>query len=1424
MQLLVPLSVLFSVLKPRFQWLLFFLFAFLRPAFPQVITTVAGSGFNGISGDGGLAVNAGTPYPSGICMDLAGNLYLTCTNNVRKIAAGTGIITNFAGNGNPATAGDGGPATGASMRFPVSVCADNAGNVYIAEYSGHCVRKVSPSGIITTVAGNGTAGYGGDGGPATAAGINQPWGVTIDNGGNLYIADYANYRIRKVAAGTGIISTVAGTGTASFSGDGGPAVNAGIAAVTNIFAAPNGDVYFTEAYAGISCRVRKIAAGSGIITTVAGNGSNNYSGDGGPALGAGLFDPSGIAVDAGGNIYISTYDDSRIRKVTAATGIITTLAGNGSSGFGGDGGPAANAVLNRPKTLLLDASGALYIADNSNHRIRKITGSVACTPAINISSSTGGVVCSGQPIVFTATVANEGTAPVYQWLKNNLPVGTNAPSYTDNSLNGGDQVACKLTSNAPCANGAQANSNVITVPVPGIIGTVAGNGTAAYAGDGGPASLSALNFPYDVCFDAAGNAYVVDGSNNRIRKIDASTGVISTIAGTGTAGFSGDGGPATAAQLNNPGGIGIDAAGNLYLADRDNHRIRKIVAATGVIITVAGNGSAAFSGDGGPALNAALSYPLDVVADASDNLYIADRQNNRIRKVTAVTGIITTVAGTGIGTYNGGGGPATAINLSAPTKIIVDPAGNPVIADWANHCIRKLTVATGILSTLAGTGAAGSGGNGGPATAAQLNYPTGICFDPAGNLFIGDVNQVVRRVDAATGLITRIAGTSNVAGFSGDGAPATAARLNGPSGMSCDPWGTIYFCDLLNHRVRKIYNDPYPASAPTLAASPQNACAGSNVTLSITGGSLNQASGWKWYTGSCGGSLAGAGPSLTVSPTVTTTYFARGEGTCVAPGPCAPITVAVTPAAAPSVSVTASSNLFCFSQQPTFTVTVSGITNPVYQWKKNGIAVGANNAVQSIAVAVNDVITCSVSGNGTCGAATALSNGITILSNPGYNNPPEVTIAASAQTVCAGTAVAFTATNVSASAVLSWQWLLNGVPVGTNSPGFSSNALKDGDKVECIMFVPDCPGGSTKDYSDPIIMKVNPVLNPAVNIATPTTSVCKGTAVTFTASASQSGNNSSYQWKINGVNAGSNSATFTTTALANGDAVTCELSADASVPCVSNNKVGSNVVTMNVQNVPAPQVQISTPQAEVCAGTPVTFTAAVTNAGTASYQWQVNGNNTGSNAAQFTASALADGDKVSCVLTPANASCASATASNVIVLKVQPLPVIRFNPSTVLINPGTQAQLKATVQGNVVWQQWTPSALLTNATSLTPLTVPLITTTRFQLNVKTAIGCEDKKEVVVTVYSRLYMPNSFTPNGDGKNDLFQIPPGSAIELSEFSVYDRWGAKVFTTTDAGKGWDGKARGLPVTTNTFVYVVRGRDYYGDVFLKGTVLLIR
>ena len=691
------------------------------------------------------------------------------------------VVTTVAGGG-PNNL----PATQANVQ-PAAVVADGSGNYYVAAAGQNRVFRISSSGTLTVFAGNGVLGFGGDGGDPAAASLNAPMGLALD-GSNLYIADTGNNRIRKVTlGGSPIISTIAGTGASGFGGDGGSPLSASLAGPAGLAEDSSGNLYVADQG---NNRIRKISAGASMISTIAGNGPSGFSGDGGSPIAAQLSAPSGVAVDASGSVYVADQGNNRIRKVTSgASPIISTIAGNGTAGFSGDGGAAASAQLSIPASVALDSAGNVYIADQANNRIREVAAGSA--PTIN-------------------TIAGNGGAGF----------GGDGSSATSASLYAPSGVWVDSGGNVYIADTKNNRVREVTAATPRVIQTIAGNGTAGFSGDGLNPQVASLNYPFGVALDSSGNVYIADTSNNRIRKVVmGGSPTISTVAGTGVSGFSGDGSAPTAAQLSGPLGIAFDGAGNLYIADAVNNRIRKITfGSIPVITTVAGNGVSGYAGDGGDPLSAELSYPTGVALDSNGNLYIADSQNNRIRKVTfGASNVISTIAGSGAAGFSGDGGNPTLAGLNAPTNVALDSNGNLYIADYGNQRVRKVTAgAIPTISTVAGTGAVDLSGANGSAIATSISNPFGVAVDGAGNVYISEVgNDRVRELVASSQSLVTVGGNGTL-GFGGDGGAATSASLGQPAGLSLDGSGNLYIASPAESRIRQIALGAASAPAPSL--------------------------------------------------------------------------------------------------------------------------------------------------------------------------------------------------------------------------------------------------------------------------------------------------------------------------------------------------------------------------------------------------------------------------------------------------------------------------------------------------------------------------------------------------------------------------------------------------------------------------------
>jgi hypothetical protein len=620
-----------------------------------IVTTIAGNGSVGYSGDGGLAKNAQLNQPQSLAIDSKGNLYFFDAGNsrVRRISK-SGIITNYVGNGVGGFGGDGGLAINAQISGGISMTVDNLGNLILSDQWNVRIRKVTPNGIITTIAGNGNWANDGDGGQAIAASIFANPYIAVAKDGTIYFPTWS-YTIRSISP-TGIINTIAGNGNPGYSGDGGLAIAAQINSLFGMAVDPSGNLLIID-----NNHVRKITT-SGVISSIIGTGNTSLSGDGGPAiLAGGSF--NSICIDNFGNINLGDGMNYRIREINVS-GIISTIGGTGSIGFTGDGGNALLAELNTNGGgggVAVDGSGNIFIIDYGNFRIRKV--------------STNGII---------TTYAGNGINPYFVF-------GTN--------INNGDGLQATLASIFPTGKPGIAVDKQGTVyfsewgrirkiTTDGIISTVAGNGNFGFSGDGGPATLALINGPQGIAVDSIGNIYFSDASNNRVRKI-STDGIITTIAGNGGYGPGNDGIPAVNSEVSFPTGLFIDNMNNLYISEQYNNRVRK-VNTSGIINTFAGiNNNYGFSGDGGPASAALLSSPISISGDNDGNIFIAEFSGARIRKV-ALNGIISTIAGNGNWGFSGDGGISTNASLNLPGGISVDGNGNILFADLGNNRVREI--------------------------------------------------------------------------------------------------------------------------------------------------------------------------------------------------------------------------------------------------------------------------------------------------------------------------------------------------------------------------------------------------------------------------------------------------------------------------------------------------------------------------------------------------------------------------------------------------------------------------------------------------------------------------------------------------------------------------------------------------------------
>ena len=917
------------------------------------IITVAGGGI----GDGYAATSAVLLNPQGIAADASGNVYIAdyYENRIRKVTP-AGIITTVAGNGTAGFSGDGGAATAAELYDPYAVAVDASGNIYIADSWNYRIREVNTSGIISTIAGSGTSGNAGNGGPATAAKFNIIEGIAV-SGSNVYIADPNGNVVRVFTVG-GNINAFAGTGTAGFSGDLNAASNAQLNQPYGVAADGSGNVYIGDAS---NNRIRKVSGG--VISTIAGTGTAGFSGDGGAASGAQLHNPAGISVDAAGDVFIADFQNYRVRKITGST--ITTIAGDGTYGINGDGGLATAAELEQPCGVAV--SGTLvYIVDGSTH-VRVVNGSNT------ISTYAGGGAGDGDP----ATDASINVSP---------PPGNTSFAYSDMVTDAsGDVFFADVKDN-----------RIREINSAGIITTVAGNGTAGFTGDGNSATNAELNSPHGIAIDGSGNLYITDTYNQRVRKV--SGGIITTIAGTGTGGFSGDGSSATGAQVNAPGGITVDATGNVYFADYSNNRIRKISTA-GIITTIAGNGTAGFTGDGSAATSAELNEPADVKFDASGNIYITDYGNARIRKISG--GIISTIAGNGTNGYTGDGGAATAAELNWPAGITI-VNGEVYIADELNNRLRRINK-SGIIQTIAGDATAGYSGDGGAATAASLSNLSSVAMDSTFNIYISDnYNNRIRKLTNSCSMTMGMKGNSPTC-YGGNNGNVTATPSGGTS-----PFTYLWSNGTTNQTASNLTAGTYTCTATDL-----NGCNATSTYAVANPPQLRDSANF-WGNASCYGSSNGFGAIAFKNGTPPFTYawspggyttdtvrtLAAGSYTATitdANGCNANITLSISQPTALSTTAT-TNNTSCALSNGSATATAAGGTPPYsYDWSTkpaqtastaDGLAAGTYTLI------VTDGNGCTASTNATIlgSSGPAITATFTNSACSGSNGKAKVTV------------------------------------------------------------------------------------------------------------------------------------------------------------------------------------------------------------------------------------------------------------------------------------------------------------------------------------------------------------------------------------------------------------------------------------------------
>jgi gliding motility-associated-like protein len=495
------------------------------------------------------------------------------------------------------------------------------------------------------------------------------------------------------------------------------------------------------------------------------------------------------------------------------------------------------------------------------------------------------------------------------------------------------------------------------------------------------------------------------------------------------------------------------------------------------------------------------------------------------------------------------------------------------------------------------------------------------------------------------------------------------------------------------------------------------------------------------------------------------------------------------------------------------------------QWYLNDVPVGISDFTHRFSsLNVGDAVYCTMTYADGSGFKTLKTE--TIIMGLVENNLPAVFIESMDTLICGRSPATFMAYNVSEALSPLYDWIVNGIETNEHTPKFSTDKLKDGDMVQCRMSVLTCSTGSDTltAKSNVITIRSMSRFDPSIAIMTASETICAANMTSFTANAVDIDSNAVYTWRINGNIVGTNSNFLTTDALKDGDEVSCIVYVDTASVCRLQ---VADTIKMKVLQEKAASIVVSASADTICEGSPITFIATTFNEGReASYQWMINGVKTANSSETFVTNNLKPGDSVWCVLTTKNPCIPNhQLQSNVIAIQVKPSPHVGILSNDTSVMTGSVVQLRAITTDNPIMFGWKPEALVTSPQSFTTFSKPLTTGTyKFMFEATGANGCVSTKQVNVMILQPLYMPNAFTPNGDGINEVFRIPPGSAFQLKEFSIFDRWGNKVFATRDITKGWDGKYKN-DMLPGTYVYVITGKDVYmKDVVIKGTVTLIR
>lgn len=1038
-----------------------------KTAYGEVVM-FAGNGSKGNANGTGNA--AGFSQPTSVATDKEGNIYVADKDNflIRKITP-EGLTTTFAGNGAPAVVNGQGAA--ASFKGPGGIATDDAGNIYVADTDGNVIRKVTPQGMVSTFAGTGVAGD--NNGPIAGATFNKPFGIAVDKAGNIYVTEQGSCLIRKISA-QGNVSNFAGSSSCGFAD--GPGSTALFNHPQGLAADDLGNVYVADFD---NNRLRKIDAGGNVTTFLRSNNFFHYLGI------------AGVTIDDQHNIYVSDSGNSRIVKIENGTNHVAVLTPEVS-------------ILNSPLGVATDTNGNLYVANAASNGIVKVvlTGYAIDRPlplGLIFDKTTG--LISGTPTQayqitpFTVTAYNAGGKSAFTiQITVQLQSATGSPPQISYQTPQTYYINQAITPLQPASTGSDIPAFEF-----GQIITFTGSGNPGYS-EGGPTSAT-YRQPAGVIADASGNLYVADYLNNVIRKVSPD-GASATLAGSGQGTFTN--GKGVNASFSGPSSVVLDAAGNLYVADSKNHRIRKIEP-DGTVTTFAGSGVAGSANGTGAA--ASFNTPQGLAIDAAGTIYVADSGNNLIREISPL-GEVTTLAGSGSpGNSNGNGTNAT---FNGPQNLTVDVYGNVYVTDMGNNMIRKITSA-GDVTTYAGNGSAG--GQNGQGLQVTFNKPSGIVVDDIGDLFVSDFEGSLIRMIAPSGQVITLLGDGKPGGLNNTG---TAAGVDGPKGLALDGDRRLYIADSFNNEIRVAYTVGYRIDRPLPSGMVFNNATG------IISGKPNVLSPLTNYPVTAYNIYGSSKTSVDIEVVNTQT---------IAFAPIPP-------------------KIFCDNDFDPGATSSSQIT---YTSSDESVATITGNKIHIVGAGTT-IITAS---DGTSTYPQTLTVAAALV--------PSLTITPISADDCSGNTVTYTAKPINGGDIPHYQWFVNGHTAGTDNSFFASTNLANNDKITCTLTSSACTAGATATSNEAVFVLDPPVSTSVTIVSSLTGPVCAGTEITFTATSSSPDPNPDFQWQVNGGNVGGNSATFSSKTLANDDAVTCIVTSRAK--CLVNPAATSNVITVHFNPV-----------------------------------------------------------------------------------------------------------------------------------------------------------------------------------------------------------------------------------------------------------------